>query len=645
MKAPPKGFMLAASMMLIPICLIMTFSLMRLVTVGAGFGLQAQQKTRTFYLAEAGINTAYHLFGLGNFTTVTHQSDGTVVGTGQPDTFQWPAALPLTRAGDGWIEWHYDASSDPPANSYTHSGHDESYRFRVWFPDSTRPLEWTIECEAVIGNRRAFHTISGVLEDPNSFLVFDNGDLADLSRSANQRLDGKIHTNGDLYVAPWETSGFGVGPFFIVPPSSGAAGNITELHLTDVDLTVGEDLIRRRDYWGRTDGGLPVSINGVSLGTTPGSFYDSEHPNWHSPGTAGALQTFSGRVVTRDLGARQDSVPHARIFEPGGYYSQQAGVTIDEHSSQPWLRKVQTFNEAEKQRVNVTEIDIAAMHAQGGWPSNNLLYASTPIRITNGANLPQELTIVGSETVYLQGDFNKKYHSSADQAANTQRQKPAAIMTADRVYRISDDFQDKLASDYLDPRTDPDLFVHGARPTGTKMRPAEDPPKFVGDPANVIEHNVVLVDSTPTEDTAAFAFPGHPSVYDPSLKVRLSRDPLTGEGEFIFPSSDDYLENVSGLRFEHGGSEIHLRSAEMVNGMFNEDYWAAPHTSVVREGSGPTPYVLRSHYVPPNSYWHTGPASEAPGVFRTHDDVVAGIAGQPLPFALRAARRTYWRAE
>lgn len=636
-----NGFMLAAALMLVPICLIMTFSLMRLITAGAGFGLQAQQKTKTFYVAEAGSNLAFHLFGLGNFTTVTHYSDSSTVSTGQPETFVWPVALNLTRAGDGWIEWNYDASSDPPSESFTNTGVDESYRFRVWFPDSSKPLEWTIECEAVVGNRRAFHTTSGVLIDPNSYLIFDNGDLADLSRTSNQRMEGKIHTNGDLFVAPWETTGFGIGANYIVAPSTG----LTALTMHDMDLTVGEDLFRRRDYWGRTDSGLPVTLNGINLGTDPSNFYDSANSNWHSPGPAGALQRFSGRVITRDLGARRQNVPHAQIFEPGGYYSQKAGVSIDQNSAQPWLNKVQTFNEAEKQRVMVTEIDIAAMDAAGGWPTNNLIYASTPIRVKNGANLPRELTIVSSETVYLQGDFNKKYRSTADLAANTERQKPAAIMTADRIYRVTDDFQDKLASDYLNPLTDPDLFVHGVRPGGTKMRPAQDSPKFVGDPANVIEHNAVLVDSTPTEDTAAFAFPGHPSVYDPVLKVRNTRDPVTGEGEFVFPSSDDYLENVSGIRFEHGGSEIHLRSADMVDGMFNQDYWVSPHTSVVRQGSGPTPYVLRSHYIAPSEYWHTGPANEAPGVFRSHDDVVTGIAGQPLPFAIRGARRTFWRAD
>ena len=36
------GFMLASALLLVPICLLLTFSLVRLIKTGAGFGLQAQ---------------------------------------------------------------------------------------------------------------------------------------------------------------------------------------------------------------------------------------------------------------------------------------------------------------------------------------------------------------------------------------------------------------------------------------------------------------------------------------------------------------------------------------------------------------------------------------------------------------------------
>lgn len=648
-----RGFLLASALLLVPICLMLTFSLVRLITTGAGFGLQAQQKLKAFYVAEAGLNCGFQIFGLANYTGVTHQPDGRVADDPEEFAIVPPPALGLTRDSDGWLVWSYDPDSDPQDRSFTRCGLPESYRVRIWYPDPTRPLEWHIDCEASVGNRLAVHHMAGVLEDPGRYLVFDNGDLADLARSSQQRLEGEIHTNGSLYVAPWKTVGYGVSGHYIVAPSTDTSGtNMTDLTMADVDISTGQDLIRREDYWGRSEDGVTASINGLSLGSNSSDYYDSLSPEWDDPGPAGALSKFGGHVKTRDVGARQKSLPHSTVFEPGGYYDQNAGLRVEPSSSSTsWLSKVDTYNEAEKQRVRVSEIDVAALHASGDWPENGLLYASTPIRIVNGGSLPAPLTIVSSETVYLQGDFNKKYHTAAQQVAGERQDQPAAIMTADRIYKLSEDFQDHSSSEYLFPLSDPDLYVHGYRESGTHHRPATDAPKFAGDPENVIEHNAVLVDSAPTEDTAAFAFAdrGHPSSYNPSLKVRLTEDPVTHQVEFVFPSSEDFLENVSGLRFEHSGSDIHLRNATMVKGayggMFNEEYWSSPHVSRLREGSGPTPYVLRSAYIPPSAYWYSGPADRAPGLFHFPSATAAGLAGTPLPFALRSARRTFWSAE
>lgn len=648
-----RGFLLASALLLVPICLMLTFSLVRLITTGAGFGLQAQQKLKAFYVAEAGLNCGFQIFGLANYTGVTHQPGGSIADDPDESAIVPPPALGLSRDGDGWLSWSYDPDSDPKEKSFTRSGLPESYRFRIWFPDPAKPMEWHIDCEAVVGNRLASHHMAGVLENPGQYLVFDNGDLADLARSSQQRLEGDIHTNGSLYVAPWKTTGFAKAGHYIIPPStSGTGTNLTDLTLSNVDITTGEDLIRREDYWKRAEDGATVSLNGVSLGSGTGDYYDSKSPQWDDAGPNGALAKFGGRVKTRDVGARQKSLPHSTVFEPGGYYDQNAGLKVQASSAAtPWHKKVDTYNEAEKQRVRVSEIDVAALRASGDWPDNGLLYASTPIRIKNGANLPAPLTIVSSETVYLQGDFNKKYHTAAEQVAGDRQDQPAAIMTADRIYKLSEDYHDQTSSNYVFPLTDSDLYIHDLQESGTHFRPAGDASKFAGDPENVIEHNAVMVDSAPTEDTSAFAFAdrGHPSTYDPTLKVRLTQDPVTHQVEFVFPSSEDFLENVSGIRFEHSGSEIHLRNATMVKGayggMFNEEYWSSPHVSRLREGPGPTPYVLRSTYIPPSAFWYHGPADLAPGLFHYPNDNAAGLAGAPLPFALRSARRTFWSAE
>ncbi len=658
-----NGFMLAAALMLVPICLLMTFSLVKLITTGAGFGLQQQQRVKAFYLAEAGLNTAFHIFGLGNYLEVTHDPSGSDLAE-EDGGLHLPAGLNLSRDSEGWVEWTFDPGSQPVEDSFTRSGQYEHYRFRISYPDPAKPGEWRIDCEATVGNRRAFHQLAGQLVRPEANLIYDNGDLADLARTSNQRLEGSIHANGDLYLAPWETAGFPYNPsdpnHFVVAPSVRGANKLTALSLSNSDVTVGESLIRRRDFWGRVDpNGLKVELNGVSLGSSPSNFFDSESPSWDDP-VNGALSVFNGRVRTRDVGAKQKFAPHSGLFEPGGYYSRKASLKIDENTpgNGNWLNKKILFNEAEKQRVEVAEIDLARLKASGQWPSNNLIYLSTPVRITNGAYLTDEITIVSSETVYLQGDFNKKYHSAGDSASDNQKQQPAAIMTADRVYRITDDFKDRNNSEYVFPQGDPDLFVHGVNEdpaTATKMRPATDPSKFPGDPENVIEHNVVIVDSVPTEDTLAFVLDNDAVFpYNPQLKVRTTLDPVSGQPEFVFPSSEDFLENVSGIRFEHGGSEIHLRNAQM-QPIPNKDNFTAADWGLMnyqlqgqtRRGSGPTPYVLRSYYVAPTEYWHTGPESEKPGIYRYPDEKVTGVLSNGLvlgeiPFALNAAQKNYW---
>jgi len=620
---------------------------------------------KAFYVAEAGLNTAFHIFGLGNFMEVTHDPSGSEV-TDPGVALHLPPTLNLSRDGDGWVVWSYDADSQPAEESFTRSGRDEMYRFRVLYPDPSEPTKWLIECEATVGNRRASHQLSGFLVRPEQNLIYDNGDLADLARTSNQELTGSIHTNGDLYLAPWETFGFPFDPSnptsFVVAPSRQGANELTALTLSNTDITSGEDLIRRRDFWGRTESsGLRVELNGVSLGTNSSNYFDSESPTWHDP-TSGALSVFNGRVRTRDVGARQAFAPSSQLFEPGGFYDRKSSVRVDENtpSNGSWLEKKIIFNEAEKQRVEVADIDLAALYSSGQWPSNGLLYVGTPVRLSNGAYLPEKLTVVSSETVYLQGDFNKKYHSAGDAAADTQKQKPAAIMTADRVYRLTEDFEDRTNSEYVFPQGDPDLFVHGVNEdpaTATKMRPAEDPSRFPGDPENVIEHNAVIVDSAPTEDTLAFALENDSVFpYNPALKVRTTLDPTTGQPEFVFPSSEDFLENVSGIRFEHGGSEIHLRNAQMQpipnEDSFTASDWGALNyalQSQTRRGSGPTPYVLRSYYVPPTAYWHSGPANETPGIYRYPDEKVTGglsngIAITDIPFALNTVRKNYWQA-
>jgi hypothetical protein len=66
--------------------------------------------------------------------------------------------------------------------------------------------------------------------------------------------------------------------------------------------------------------------------------------------------------------------------------------------------------------VALTEIDLSVLSALGMWPANGLLYAASygagtgtnakGIRLVNGSDLPDKLTVVSEDPVYIKGDFN-----------------------------------------------------------------------------------------------------------------------------------------------------------------------------------------------------------------------------------------------
>lgn len=67
-------------------------------------------------------------------------------------------------------------------------------------------------------------------------------------------------------------------------------------------------------------------------------------------------------------------------------------------------------------KIRVTEIDVFALTASGLFPANGLLYAAhygegtglgaKGIRLTNGAVLPDALTVVSEDPIYVHGDYN-----------------------------------------------------------------------------------------------------------------------------------------------------------------------------------------------------------------------------------------------
>jgi hypothetical protein len=78
-------------------------------------------------------------------------------------------------------------------------------------------------------------------------------------------------------------------------------------------------------------------------------------------------------------------------------------------------------------KVKVTEVDIGALTASGLFPQNGLLYAAhygegtgiqaKGLRLTNGAVLPDPLTVVSADPIYVHGDYNVGDATHAKQGA------------------------------------------------------------------------------------------------------------------------------------------------------------------------------------------------------------------------------------
>ncbi|MCE9595892.1 MAG: hypothetical protein K8S98_17020 [Planctomycetes bacterium] len=94
-------------------------------------------------------------------------------------------------------------------------------------------------------------------------------------------------------------------------------------------------------------------------------------------------------------------------------------------------------------KLQVTQIDIAALNASGYYPSNGLVYAAQygagtglnckGVKLKNGSTLNGKLTVVSEDSIYIQGDFN------------TSAKKGAAVI-ADAINLLSKSWNDSKTS-------------------------------------------------------------------------------------------------------------------------------------------------------------------------------------------------------
>lgn len=634
-----KGMILVLILMFVPIALILVITIFRSITTGSGFAMQSHHKAKAFYLSESGLNIAYRMLQAENFATDTHLPDGTPRSSSDPELLSdITGNMNLTRDSQGWYSWKWNPG-DPVADSYTRSGREEEFRFKVTRPT---PRTFLIECEGVVGRLIENQKLEGEITPMLNYVIFDNGDLSDFTKSYDYTVTGDIHANGDLFLRPFETDGLEAKGFLLELLGFKDVFKKTrnpKANLRVNSLSAGGQVIRHKDPWGHPDDGGTVSIENVATGqrsvvqghsqgwSGPGRAFDSLHPTWDAPASnpGGALGRWDGAVVDRTLGGKTKAAPIKESFEPGGYYHTRAALKVDRSSSQPWLKDVTFYNESEGRLIHAKELDVAAMNSAGAWPGNGLIHADAPVRIVNGYELPGPLTIASSSTVYIKGDFNKKFPNAGAKAAGIPQHKPAAIMTTDRVYRLSSSYKDTMSSDH---------------PTVMSMlkdpRFASDAPSYAGDDHNVLEANGAFIDGTPGTDARSWINePDNPyyikknGVTVMGKKYRRKVKQVPAGSSYLkvsYAQAEPLLENLQKVRLEGTGSLGHLRLAEMAK------YNNSDASDTV------TPWIEHTAYVPPRQT-----IGGKPGMSFDYDPALVAPGGMSgAPFAPNLGRRMRW---
>lgn len=634
-----RGFVLAFALFAIPLAALLCFTLVGSTLNGAGFARQEQLDSQSFYMAESGLNVAFSLFAANNFSGQTHEPDGSATSTSSPDFLTNYGVPGLSLDSDGWYVWEWDVGDDPD-DSFTRSGRAESYRFKIWFPASAPAGHYEILCEASFGSRRASQKLEGVVDSALNYSIFDNGDLADFTRSSHERLSGKVHANGDLYLRPYKTDGLEKNLLFLNIEIMDETNPLLEI-FTD-QLTAGGNIIRHRDIWDQSDDGGRVEVTNSSTGASAamegasdgasgqGSAYDSFHPDWTDTGSNGAVSRWDGAVADKTLGSKVVSAPSAQTFQPGGFYSSKASVTINSATSAPYIQDVSFYNEAEERLVQAKEIDLQGMAVAGAWPSNGLVYSDVPVRLVNGHNLSDDLSVASSTTIYVKGDFNKQFPTAAAKSAGVPQHRAVSLMTNDRIYRLTSDFDDKSGPDY------PTLLELA---TGIGLPEASDPPLFPGDDDNTLEVNAAMIDGAPTNDVRAWVDdPDNATYYIPStginnavlgsLNRKVKQIPSAGNVlKVAFPQSEDFLENLQNVKVRGTGSIGHLRTAHMAR-FDNSD---ASHLT--------TPWIVKSFYIPPDDQIDGQVGLD----FRFDPNLASALGGlSAAPFAPKIAHKVRW---
>ena len=292
----------------------------------------------------------------------------------------------------------------------------------------------------------------------------------------------------------------------------------------------------------------------------------------------------------------------------------------------PGVKLATLYNNSENRPVTLFDIDLSAIQ----WPTNGLIYSTKPVRLCNGAVLRDNITVATPATIYTKGDFNRG--TTAD------GHKSAALVTLDRIYHLSDHWDDKAPQNSWNNAGIPNapIVIQTAFDNRDNPLKQENFPPHAGmdsavdkDGDSHLVINAALVDGVPSVNELNWAAAPNafvnPNYGDYVHAIYLSAAP----GPYVTPwqasvncaaNSDCLLEEFQQL---HVATGYPNNGDSLLKGHSNPDKWdlLEPYVKLDRKGSvmhlqaavmGPyttspqtwdlapkvSPWLVRSYYTP-----------------------------------------------
>jgi hypothetical protein len=366
----------------------------------------------------------------------------------------------------------------------------------------TMHQHWLVQSTADVQEFK--HTVHRVLDIGLTpifqYAIFYDKDL-ELLPGPSMTISGRVHTNHDLYV------GVGAGNTLTIKSDYfRSVGDMYRMRKDDGSDTAGSVKIQKEGTTSLFDMWSQSQLASKGVPSTSG--FDSNFKGYDANGdgdlsdmgdwpdfAVGALSIWGGTVQTADHGVKPvepPSIGSIKRFDnvgagngdyswsaaandyvfvgPGngdtskGRYYANADLVIRDLAAYDAQGNAVTlptnalvaksfYDAREGKTITVSQLDISILKSNGLLPANGLIYASRSdatvsqangIRLVNGADLGEPLTVVSEDPMYIKGDYN------------TTNKHPAAVI-ADAVNLLSNAWNDSKKVGQL-PTAKPTTF-------------------------------------------------------------------------------------------------------------------------------------------------------------------------------------------